>query len=143
MISLTYLSVATEPLDQNQLANLLAVSRDRNERCNVTGMLLYADRHFIQTLEGRAEDVDATMARILGDSRHHSVDVTLTEEIEQRFFVGWSMGFTEVAPDAVADLPGFTDYLDPQSEFYQDSARLGHAGIFHRYFRDTLPPQPQ
>ncbi len=103
MISLTYLSLATSPLDQEQLEDLLAVSRGRNAQCDVTGMLLYADQQFIQTLEGRQDDVDATMKRILADARHQKVDITLVEDIESRTFEGWAMGFKPLTQESAAE----------------------------------------
>ncbi len=141
MISLTYLSLATSPLDQDQLEELLAVSRHRNAQCDLTGMLLYADQQFIQTLEGRRDDVEMTMQRILADPRHERVDVTLVEDIDSRSFPEWAMGFKPLSQETAAELPGFTDFLDPQGERDQDSRRFGHAGVFHRAFRDTLPPE--
>ena len=139
MISLTYLSLATAPLSQAQLEDLLAVSRDKNAASGVTGLLLYADQQFIQTLEGDPDDVEATMRRIRADPRHRGVDITLVEDIETRFFPEWSMGFRALDADGVACLPGFSDFLDPDSEVYKTSVRLGRAGKFHQAFRDTGP----
>ncbi len=138
MISLTYLSHATAPLDPRQLEDLLRLSRDRNAQEGVTGMLLYVDLQFIQTLEGEEGAVNATMERIGADSRHHSVDVTLVEEIEGRSFDGWSMGFKVLSGSTVASLPGFTDFLDPRSESPREIGSLGRAGKFHRAFRDAF-----
>jgi len=138
---LTYLSEATAPLDRQQLEGLLTVSRTWNASAGLTGMLLYAEGHFIQTLEGDHQDVEALMARIRADPRHHHIDVTLEEEIEERYFHGWAMGFRQPSPEEVRDLEGFTDYLDPAGKDYR-AERLGHAGAFHRAFRDTLPPEP-
>ena len=137
VISLTYLSYATEPLDRQQLEDLLRVSRDRNAQQDVTGMLLYVDLQFIQTLEGEERAVNATMERIRADPRHHSVDVTLVDEIEGRSFVGWSMGFKILSGEAVAALPGFTNYLEHRSESQREIGSLGRAGKFHRAFRDA------
>lgn len=139
MISLTYLSRATQALDREQLEALLTVSRSRNLSHGITGMLLYVDTQFIQTLEGDVRAVEATMERIRADSRHHSVDVTFVDEITERSFLGWTMGFKVLTGEAVAELPGFTDFLDPHSESYRESGTLGRAGKFHVAFRDAAP----
>ena len=47
-----YVSTASEPMDDEDLAELLAQSRERNARNDITGMLLYKDSRFIQLLEG-------------------------------------------------------------------------------------------
>lgn len=136
MISLTYLSLATAPLDREGVIHLLAQARELNAEAEVTGMLLYADEQFIQVLEGDRADVEATMDRIRRDSRHRDVDVTLVEEIEARRFPTWSMGFRALDAAEVADLRGWTDFLEPGSEAYERSRSLGRAGVFLRVFRD-------
>lgn len=141
MISLTYLSLARGPLDQEQLRNLLEVSRTRNLAAGVTGMLLYADEQFIQTLEGERHQVEATMSRIQKDPRHRDVDITLVEDLDERCFPDWSMGFQVLDADDVADLRGFTDFMEPDGQRYQHAQRLGRAGVFHRVFRDVIRPE--
>ena len=142
MIALTYLSHATAPLDQGQLEDLLRVSRERNLENRITGMLLYVDRQFIQTLEGERPRVEATLQRILADPRHRGVHVAFEREIEERDFPEWSMGFRAMTPEDVAGLPGFTDYLDSGGSAGGGSVDLGPAGAFHRAFRDLAPRQP-
>lgn len=138
VISLTYLSTATRELSQPELEELLAHSRRNNTVAELSGMLLYADGHFIQTLEGDAEVVDAAFERIQADTRHRNVIVALREEIDERTFPDWSMGFESLTPEQTAAVPGFNDYLDPGSQLYKDTKRLGRAGIFHRIFRDDM-----
>lgn len=140
LVALTYLSLASRPLEQHELVELLEVSWARNLESGVTGMLLYADQQLIQVLEGRREDVEATMDRIRVDRRHRGIDVTLVEEIEERQFPEWRMGFRALDAAAVADLRSWTDYLEPGSELYEQSRRLGRAGVFLRVFRDTMRP---
>lgn len=140
LVSLTYLSLASRPLEHEELVELLEVSRARNAEAGVTGLLLYADQQFIQVLEGRREDVEATMERIRTDRRHRGIDVTLVEEIEERQFPEWWMGFRALDAATVADLRSWTDYLEPGSELYERSRQLGRAGVFLRVFRDTMRP---
>jgi hypothetical protein len=138
MISLTYLSSATREFDEPELEELLATSRRNNIAAGLSGMLLYAEEHFIQTLEGEQEVVDAAFERIRRDTRHRNVIVALREDIAERTFPDWSMGFASLTADETAAIDGFNDYLDPDSELYKNNARLGRAGIFHRVFRDNM-----
>ena len=134
MISLTYLSTATAPLDEATLAEILAVSRRNNAAAGLTGMLLHDDGHFIQTLEGEEEAVVRAFHRIEADPRHREVLVALREEVQERRFPAWSMGFR-----GAGDTPlGTNDYLEPDSELYRATASLGRAGVFHRIFRDHM-----
>lgn len=138
MISLTYLSSASRKIEEDELEGILAVSQRNNAAAGLTGMLLYADEHFIQTLEGEEDVVDAAYERIQRDPRHRNVVVALREEIEERRFAAWTMGFTRLSPEDTAAIPGFSDYLDPDSAVYANHKSLGRAGIFHRIFRDSM-----
>ena len=93
MYHLVYLSRATQPLGQDNLLNLLRVSRDNNGRAGLTGMLLYAHERFFQVLEGPQAVVKRTAGRIADDPRHTSMQVLLEEPIRDRSFVQWAMGF--------------------------------------------------
>jgi hypothetical protein len=137
MISLTYFSTAVDAFDVDRLEELLAISRSNNHRAGLTGMLLYAGGHFIQTLEGPAEVVDATYTRIEADPRHRDVFITLREEIGDRAYPDWSMGFEQLRADQAQHLPGFNDYLDGTGEVPRTVA-VNRAGVFHRAFRDNM-----
>ena len=138
MISLTYLSTATMPFSPADLSDLLASTRERNHADGLTGVMLYAGGHFIQTLEGPEFAVDATFERIGRDTRHRDVYIALREEIATRAFPDWSMGFETVDLDEAAALPGFNDYLEGKPMSPESTRQLGHAGIFHRVFRDNM-----
>ena len=138
MISLTYLSTAAVELRREELTRLLETCRANNQQHDLTGLLVYAGGHFIQTLEGPAQVVDAAFTRISADPRHRDVFVTLREDVEDRFFPSWSMAFEHVPDEELAELHGFSDYLDPESDLYANTASLGRAGIFHRVFRDNM-----
>src|SRR4051812_12751154 len=138
LISLTYLSTATVAFTDDQLQQLLADVRQRNHDAELTGMLLYAGGHFIQTLEGPAETVDATFARIERDSRHRNLIVALREEIDQRCFPDWSMGFETLDEEQTDRLPGLNSYLSTGALTREECDQLGRAGIFHRVFRNNM-----
>jgi hypothetical protein len=138
VISLTYLSTATAPYGDSELRDLLRASREKNHAADLTGMLLYVGGHFIQTLEGAGDVVDATFARIEKDPKHRDVFIALREEVEGRTFPDWSMGFESLTSEEAADLPGFNDYLEAKTMSEENGQRLGRAGVFHRVFRDRM-----
>lgn len=137
MLSLTYLSTATQELDAETLRQLLLDFRARNEELGLTGMLLYSGGNIIQTLEGPDETVESTFGAIARDLRHRNVMVTLREPIEERAFPDWSMGFREVDDQDVRDLPGFHEFLqDPRlSAGYGDRAEPAYTML--RVFREN------
>jgi hypothetical protein len=108
---LIYVSSAVNLFSDEQLRELLEVSRRNNEPRGVTGLLLYVDGNFIQALEGEKEEVLATQRRIANDPRHRGLITLLQGEIEKREFGDWSMGFHKVNKDSGAALPGYSDFL--------------------------------
>lgn len=138
MISLTYMSTATVPFTHDALPALLADSRQRNHAADLSGLLLYVDGHFIQTLEGPAASVDATYRRISLDPRHRDIIVALRDDVSKRMFPDWSMGFEELQAREVAELAGYNDFLTARTELQRTASNLGRAGIFHRIFRDRM-----
>jgi hypothetical protein len=50
-------------LDDDELQNILSLSRKNNQMKNVTGVLLYGNGQFIQLLEGDRDLVDKTFQR--------------------------------------------------------------------------------
>ncbi len=139
MISLTYLSSATRALSLPELEELLAQSRDHNEVVGLSGTLLYADEHFIQTLEGEEAAVHETLERIMVDPRHRHLVITLRDEVEKRTFPDWSMGCNVLTAAQIVSVPGWNDFLNPDSQLYDSVETFGRAGIFHRIFRNTMP----
>ena len=138
MLSLTYLSSATDLMGEQELAEILATTRPRNEERGLTGMLLYADGNIIQVLEGPDRAVDETFAAISRDPRHRGILMMLREPIDERAFPDWSMGFRAVGREDVRRLPGYSEFLaDPRL-----SAGLGDRAApsyqLLEIFRDNL-----
>ncbi len=111
LISLVYTSIATQPMSDEELKGILAVSRVNNAAVNVTGMLLHKDGYFIQALEGEAEPVNALYAKIARDPRHNSVYKMFSRTVKERSFGDWSMGFNKLESIDPNELPGYTDFL--------------------------------
>ncbi len=88
---LLYISIATRPCDEDDLAALLRRSRDNNVMYSVTGILWSDGERFIQVLEGPLASVEETYARILIDERHHSLAIVYDHLVEKRDFGSWSM----------------------------------------------------
>ena len=111
MLSLTYISSTTANLTKEQLDALVRSARTKNEGLGITGMILNSGGHFIQTLEGPTESVDALFTLIDADPRHHHVFIVRREEIVTRRFTAWFMGYREISRATAETIPGFTDYL--------------------------------
>lgn len=136
MLSLVYVSSATELLTDEELRALLQQSRAANQQRGVTGMLLYRDGNILQCLEGPKDAVRRAYDTISRDPRHDGVIVLVEEEVEQRSFADWSMGFKDLSGTEPESLEGYTDFLR--------SGRLDYLGdraepVFHlvQVFRDS------
>ena len=100
-----YLSTPVSPLAPAQLAELLAECRTGNQRRDITGVLLYGPRHFLQLIEGEAAAVLALYERLQHDPRHYNLIKVADKPIEGRAFGEWSMAFRWL--DSVAPSEGY------------------------------------
>ncbi len=108
MYELLYTSVSSGPQSDQDLIRLLEEARERNEQRNITGMLVYNNREFMQLLEGEEKDVKEVFALIEKDTRHTAVKIFYQGEISKRSFGGWSMAFEQLDAKHLSRLnPGF------------------------------------
>jgi Sensors of blue-light using FAD len=105
-----YQSAAVAPFSEGELMELLAVARANNARLGVTGMLLYHEGSFLQTLEGDEQVLENLYARISKDKRHHRLVTLLRRQVDERYFDQWQMGFASMK-HLPPNMPGFSDYL--------------------------------
>ncbi|MEZ4279061.1 MAG: BLUF domain-containing protein [Myxococcota bacterium] len=111
LIQCIYTSAAAQSFETEELTALLAAARRHNEAQGLTGMLLYAEGSFFQVLEGPAEAVDALYHRIELDPRHVLMTKLIREEIKERSFEDWTMGFCQATRQDVARIVGLNDFL--------------------------------
>lgn len=127
LISLSYLSTAAPEFRESDLTQLLRDSRRANLEHHLTGMLLFRDGRFFQTLEGARATVKKLLEKIERDPRHHDLRVVLTERIPARRFSDWSMGY-ERLPNNVEPTPyGFRQsFEDVRTDDDDASSRAAH-----------------
>lgn len=99
MRRIVYVSAGSETACEDDVARILSTARRNNSAADITGMLLHMDFGFLQILEGGREAVQRTYARILRDPRHTMILKLVDEEITERLFGDWSMGFDRLTPD--------------------------------------------
>lgn len=117
---LTYQSRAVSRPSESDLGQLVAQARERNRRLGVTGMLLYENGRFLQTLEGPPAGLSAVWASIRRDERHRDIEVLTEHMVSSRLFSDWDLllysreqesrratGASDLAPHALAHyVPG-------------------------------------
>ncbi|MGB5324563.1 MAG: BLUF domain-containing protein [Pseudomonadales bacterium] len=115
MFHVVYVSHASREFSAAELLQLLEISRRRNARLLLTGLLLYADRRFMQVLEGSETAVREVFDSILRDERHTDVHTLRLESKPQRHFPDWSMAFENLAELGEA-VTGASSFLQPGFE---------------------------
>ncbi len=91
MISLIYVSKASDGVSSEDVSDLAQHSARKNAECGVTGMLAYNSVRFMQLLEGTEIAVMQTMERISSDSRHGEVAILRKTGVQRRECPDWSM----------------------------------------------------
>ncbi|MBU6378840.1 MAG: BLUF domain-containing protein [Gammaproteobacteria bacterium] len=109
MIRVTYISQEASPLSADALLGLLSECHRNNTARGLTGMLLFGNGTFLQSLEGEREVVEALMQKIARDPRHTGMKILRQDAIEERQYVDWSMGFERVTEKTLAEIPGLRD----------------------------------
>jgi hypothetical protein len=126
MFRIIYSSAAIAPFSEEQLDELLQKSRRKNLAADITGMLLYKDGNFMQTLEGPAIAVQTLLEQIKSDPRHGDLTTLMEGPILERTFGSWSMGFKKITQETLISLPGYLDSGDfslMSSQFLQNPRR--------------------
>lgn len=127
MFRIVYSSVETEPMTDKGLEGLLRHARSANRARNVTGMLLYADRGFIQVLEGDKSDIDKLVAKIEADSRHDRFEILLAEEIDACDFADWEMAYLtqDQANQEIGGMEGVKTHGELSDRLRQNRSYVG------------------
>ena len=97
LVRLIYSSRAPEGgLEEKDLKSILEASRRENQRIGVTGMLTSSNAYFLQCLEGSCKAVNDLYNYIVRDTRHEHIRLVAYEEIDERDFANWPMGYASV-----------------------------------------------
>lgn len=110
MFNLVYTSNAAKPFSNVELFEMLERWTAKNARSGITGLLIYREGAFIQSLEGEEPTVRALYARIKEDERHFQVFTVQAVNIAERKFPDWSMGFKHLDGVEVAAIPGYNPH---------------------------------
>ncbi|MEG3085759.1 BLUF domain-containing protein [Sphingomonas sp. PB4P5] len=88
---LLYVSSSNPKGAKIDVPQVVEQSRHNNALDGVTGLLWSDGKRFLQVLEGPADSVSSTFARIKADPRHHAIVVLHERDIAAREFGGWTM----------------------------------------------------
>ncbi|WP_182046640.1 BLUF domain-containing protein [Curtobacterium sp. ME26] len=134
-----YTSTQTRPITDTELAQILAVGREKNTALRVTGILAHKGDNCLGILEGDDEVVGARFEQVRIDPRHTNVRVLADETVAQRSFPDWSMAFQPLDP-LMRHVPGFSD-LFTDGRLLDPAAGLTRArGLLEWFRKHPLAP---
>jgi hypothetical protein len=93
LVRLIYTSKTSSHFAPEDIENILEKARINNRKNNVTGLLCFNNKFFLQCLEGSRQTVNNTYHQILNDKRHSDIIMLSYSEIVEREFEQWSMGY--------------------------------------------------
>lgn len=88
---LTYKSKAVSIPSHSDLEAMVHHARIRNRSLGVTGMLLYENGKFLQTLEGPPEGLRVIWSAIREDKRHSHIEILSEHVVSSRLFSDWDL----------------------------------------------------
>jgi len=118
--ALIYVSKASQPMSAEDLRELSDQASSTNAKLDLTGLLLYSGKYFMQILEGDYEVLNTLFAKIANDPRHHSVDVLMGTPSTVRLFPQWSMGVIDVRNSAQIDAEVINDICEQAEQQYEN-----------------------
>lgn len=89
--SILYRSRAVRPPTPVELESMVSEAQARNQAFGITGMLLYENGRYLQTLEGPPIELDQIWASVRQDDRHTQIEVLSEQLAPGRLFTGWHM----------------------------------------------------
>ena len=103
LLSLLYISNALPSQSEQDVAEILEVSRSNNLKAGITGILCSGGEHFIQVLEGPQQAVLESYLRIMNDSRHTDCFLIGMTQLRKRNFEQWSMGHVNISQEKILE----------------------------------------
>jgi hypothetical protein len=124
--------IADDSIDK-ELGNIIATAKEFNSKKDITGVLFYENRHFLQVLEGPENEVTSLLETICKDARHKSITILVDIQIKRRTFPSWSMGKINLEKSHLFN----ADMLKKLRDAYQENFIIDDAG-FIQYLEALL-----
>lgn len=103
LLQILYISTVS-PRESVELESILAVARRNNRVHDITGLLMFNGKRFLQVLEGPSGAVENTFERIRRDTRHRAQVMLSRRTVGRREFGDWSMAFRDGHAGEVYDI---------------------------------------
>jgi hypothetical protein len=99
---LVYVSNRKPNCTEAEIEKILASCKKNNPPLNITGILLYSDKKFIQLVEGESKVIMELYDKIKKDVRHANPMMISLNPIKEKSFPSWHMGSKKL-PESKVD----------------------------------------
>ena len=101
LFQLVYTSKRKPDCSDAEIDKILGACKKNNPQQNITGVLLYTDKMFVQYLEGDSRKILALYDSIKKDDRHERSVLISYGPLNERAFPNWHMGAKTLSEDDV------------------------------------------
>ena len=91
-----YVSAGLPDLAPADIGQMFRTAQRNNSDNEVTGLLFHLEGSFLQILEGSSTAIDSTYRKIVRDRRHRRVMKLFDQEVRDRDFPDWRIGFQDI-----------------------------------------------
>jgi hypothetical protein len=98
---LVYVSARNSKCSNAEIEKILDSCKRNNPNFEITGVLLYSDKKFIQYLEGESKEILGLYDKIKLDPRHERVMMVSYGPIKEKIFPSWHMGTRQLTEEDV------------------------------------------
>lgn len=102
LVSMTYVSRTNQEISAKEISEILQQAQVNNATNAITGMLVFKDNIFLQTIEGSRARINRLLYSLMADQRHYDLQVLETRELEHREWSKWSMNYVSPTQDNAA-----------------------------------------
>ena len=138
MHRIIYLSSSTGHLSLEEINALLLQSRKFNAKNEISGVLLYIDGDFLQVIEGQKEVITTLFEKIKKDTRHKGIITVFNDQLVERQFPDWSMGFGYSDFERLRKISGFETIVKKELLHITDKTALVFLETFIKTHRDKI-----
>ncbi|TBR41419.1 BLUF domain-containing protein [Marinomonas agarivorans] len=93
LTQLIYTSTISDSFVVDDIHSIMESAKRNNAEAGLTGLLYFNRQYFLQCLEGGRDQVNKAYNTILSDSRHKDIVILSYQEISEREFPSWQMGY--------------------------------------------------
>jgi len=92
-LAICYVSNASDTLSEEEIQKMLSEFEKKNEKKDITGILLYSERNFFQVIEGEKNYVNDLFEKIKVDKRHKNLMTIFKKDITKSEHDGYKSDF--------------------------------------------------